>query len=97
MLDLRRSSPTYGRSAAVELSAQNRCLLFLPSGFAHGFLSLEAGSTMLYQTSSVHAPESDAGIHWAGFGFAWPAGVPVTSARDESFPPLAGFESPFFA
>lgn len=94
-LDIRRGSPTYGRAAGVELSAVNRQLLFLPVGFAHGFVSLEDGSCMVYKTDAVYEPEADAGIRWDSFGFEWPFAEPVVSPRDEAFPLLEGFESPF--
>lgn len=95
ILDLRKASPTYGKSASVELSADNRHLLFIPRGFAHGFLSLEEGSCMVYKTDAVHAPACDAGILWESFGFPWPIRQPLLSPRDAAFPPLEAFDSPF--
>jgi len=95
VVDLRRASGTCGQWHARELSASNREMLFIPVGFAHGFLSLEEGSTMVYQTSTVHSPAHDAGIRWDSIGFAWPAAQPILSGRDQKFPRLAEFESPF--
>jgi dTDP-4-dehydrorhamnose 3,5-epimerase len=99
IVDLRKNSKTYGEHFSRELSAENRVMLYIPSGFAHGFLALEAGSMMVYQTSTVHAPESDAGIHWESFGFDWPLKAanlsPILSDRDRAFPALADFASPF--
>jgi dTDP-4-dehydrorhamnose 3,5-epimerase len=95
VVDLRRESPAFGRHAARELSAANREMFFIPEGFAHGFLSLEDDTMMVYQTSTVHAPASDAGILWDSFGFDWPVRGPLVSDRDRGFPPLAGFDSPF--
>jgi dTDP-4-dehydrorhamnose 3,5-epimerase len=95
VVDLRRDSPTRGQYVSRELSAENREMFFIPEGFAHGFLSLEDDTVMVYQTSTVHAPEADAGIHWRSVGFAWPIANPVVSERDEAFPTLAGFDSPF--
>jgi len=94
-LDLRRASPAYGRFYARELGAANREMVFLPVGFAHGFLALEAGTTMVYQTSTVHSPAHDAGVHWDNFGFDWPVENPVVSERDQKFQSLAQFQSPF--
>lgn len=94
-VDLRRSSPCYGRSYAREIGAGNRELLFLPVGFAHGFLALEDVSTMVYKTSTVHSPAHDAGVRWDSFGFGWPVENPVLSERDQKFPALAEFQSPF--
>lgn len=95
VLDLRKSSPTFGRSCARELSAANREMLFIPVGFAHGFLALEDGATMVYQTSTVHSPAQDAGIVWNSFGFDWPVKSPQLSERDQQFPALTDFDSPF--
>lgn len=95
LLDLRKASPSYGCTASVELSDANRHMLFIPSGLAHGFLALESNTVMVYQTSTVHAPAHDAGIHWDSFGFVWPREKPVTSYRDAAFPPFADFNSPF--
>jgi dTDP-4-dehydrorhamnose 3,5-epimerase len=95
VVDLRKQSATYGKAFSRELSAENRVMLFIPSGFAHGFLALDAGSMMVYQTSTVHAPESDAGIHWASFGYDWPVTNAILSDRDRAFPAFADFASPF--
>jgi len=95
VLDLRRSSPMYGRSYARSLNSVNRELLFIPVGFAHGFLALVEGTTMVYQTDTVHAPAQDAGILWNSFGFSWPAPQPELSSRDAAFPPWQNFQSPF--
>jgi len=95
VLDLRKDSDTYGEAAAFELSANNGCILFIPSGMAHGFLSLEDNSGMLYATSTVHSPTHDRGIRWDSFGFEWPCIDPIISERDRSHPTFAQFESPF--
>jgi dTDP-4-dehydrorhamnose 3,5-epimerase len=95
VVDLRRESPAFGRYVSRELSAANREMFFIPEGFAHGFLSLEDDTMMVYQTSTVHAPASDAGILWNSFGFDWPVSAPLVSDRDQAFPALAGFDSPF--
>ena len=96
LLDLRKGSPSFGRSVAAELSRENRRMFFIPSGIAHGFLSLEDESLMIYKTSSVHAPAHDAGVRWDSFGFDWglPA-APIMSARDAALPPFASFANPF--
>lgn len=95
VLDLRKHSPTFGRSCARELSAASREMFFIPVGFAHGFLALDDGATMVYQTSTVHSPEHDAGVRWDSFGFDWPVKTPVMSERDQKFPALRDFASPF--
>jgi dTDP-4-dehydrorhamnose 3,5-epimerase len=97
LLDLRKDSPTFGQSCAFELSAANRHVAYIPVGLAHGFLSSEDGSCLVYKTDVVYAPESDAGIKWDSFGFDWRLGgaTPEVSERDSKHPALSEFESPF--
>lgn len=95
LLDLRRESPTLGRSHALMLDATRAEMVYMPRGIAHGFLALTDGAVLEYRTSSMHAPSHDAGIHWASFGFEWPVSTPILSPRDEAHPRLADFISPF--
>jgi dTDP-4-dehydrorhamnose 3,5-epimerase len=95
LLDLRRVSPTFGQSISLELSAQNHHVLYVPIGFAHGFLSMEDQSCLVYKTDAVHAPQHDVGIHWNSFGFEWPTDTPLISDRDLTHPMFAEFSSPF--
>ena len=94
-LDLREASSTYGKSFGVELDGARRDGVYLPRGFAHGFLTLSETALLSYHVETAYAPEYDAGIRWDGFGFAWPAGDPSLSPRDGSFPRLAEFHTPF--
>ena len=95
VLDLRRACASHGQAFARELSAAHREMLFIPAGFAHGFLALEDGSTMVYQTSTVHSPPHDSGILWNSFGFRWPVSHPILSERDGRFPAWNDFASSF--
>lgn len=97
LLDLRQESPTFGEAATFELSAINRHSVYIPKGIAHGFLSLEDNSCLIYKTDAVHAPDCDAGILWNSFGFDWPIDgmSAVISARDTSHPEFSKFENPF--
>ena len=95
VLDLRKESATCGQTFSRELSAENREMLFIPVGFAHGFLALADDTLMVYQQSGVHSPGHDAGIRWNSVGFDWPVTNPLLSARDQAFPALADFASPF--
>lgn len=95
ILDLRAGSPTYGQCASIELSADNYKAAYMPVGVAHGFCVLEDHTTMIYLTSTVHAPQSDAGIRFDSFGFDWPEQSPTLSARDLEFPGLNAIETPF--
>lgn len=95
ILDLRKDSPDYGKSAAVLLSADKASALYIPPGFAHGFLSLEDHTLMQYLVSSEHSPEHDAGIRWDSFGYDWGISDPVISERDSTLIPFGSFTSPF--
>ena len=99
-VDVRRGSPTWGEWVGTELSAENGCQLYVPAGFAHGFLTLEPECEVVYKCSDTYAPEHDAGIRWddPAIGVDWPlpAGVaPELSAKDKVQPLLAAFDSPF--
>lgn len=95
ILDLRKDSPYYGKSSAVLLSADEARTLYIPPGFAHGFLSLEDHTFMQYLVSTEHSPEHDAGIRWDSFGYDWGVSEPVISERDSTLVPFGGFTSPF--
>lgn len=96
-LDIRVRSKTYGKLCSIELQGGKPQLLFLPKGIAHGFLTLEDNSSMLYKTNKVYSPENDAGIHWASVGlkFNLPDSELIVSERDLAFPKLSEFRSPF--
>lgn len=99
-VDLRRGSPTYARWVGTELSAENGIQLFVPIGFAHGFLTLEPDCEVVYKCSDHYAPANDAGIRWddPDIAIEWPLPAGVTaelSAKDEVQPALASFQSPF--
>ena len=99
-VDLRGNSPTYGQGVAAELSAENGLQLFIPIGFAHGFLTLEAECEVVYKCSDTYAPELDAGIRWDDESVAidWPLppGIsPELSVKDCKQPAFADFVSPF--
>lgn len=97
-VDIRRSSPTYGQWAGVELSSEKNNLFWVPPGFAHGFLSLEDGTDFLYKCTGYYAPEHEHAIRWDDpeLAIAWPIeGIePQISAKDEaakSFRDTEGF------
>ena len=95
IVDLRRHAPTYGRTWSHALNAGTRELLFVPEGFAHGFLSLADDTLVSYVASRPHSPAHDAGIAWNSIGFDWPVPAPILSERDQKFPLLRDFLSPF--
>lgn len=97
-VDMRKGSPTYGQWVAAELSAKNGDQLFVPVGFAHGFLTLEPDCEVVYKCSDTYALDHDGGIAWDSVGIDWPlpAGTtPELSAKDTRQPTLADFDSPF--
>lgn len=91
IIDLRRDSSTFKRWIAVELSAVNRLMLYVPENFAHGFQTLRDETEVLYQMSEVFAPESARGVRWddPAFGIEWPLPVSVMSQSDKDTPALA--------
>ena len=95
ILDLRKDSPDYGKAKDIILTAEDHLALYIPPGFAHGFLSLENNTVMHYLVSSEHSPEHDAGIRWDSFAYDWKITDPVLSDRDKTMPPFGAFKSPF--
>lgn len=94
-VDLRRSSPTFRRWVGVRLSAQNRRCLWVPPGFAHGFLVLSDLADVLYKTTDYYAPQHERSILWsdAEVGIQWPLeGQPQLSRKDAEAPPLSRCE-----
>lgn len=91
-VDIRKSSPTFGQHVAVELSAENQRMLWVPEGFAHGFLVTSATAEFLYKTTDYYAPEFERSIAWndPALAIAWPIeGAPSLSAKDQQAPLLA--------
>lgn len=89
-VDLRRSSPTYGKWVAEELSAENRKQIFIPTGFAHGFCTLEVDTHVFYKVSAPYSPLNDFGVAWDDSDLAidWPVapGKAVLSDKDSKLP-----------
>lgn len=96
-VDLRRSSPTFGRWVGYELSADAGELLWIPPGFAHGYAVLSDGADLAYKVTEEYRPELDRGVRWddPAIGVVWPLERPVLSPRDLALPLLADIESPF--
>lgn len=84
-VDIRFGSPTLGKWVGVELSAENMRQLFIPVGFAHGFVALTEPAEILYKCSSYYSPEAEGSIAWndPDLAIPWPIHSPILSARDE--------------
>ena len=95
ILDIRKDSPTYGQAKDIILSAENHLALYIPRGFAHGFMSLEDHTIMNYLVATVHSPEHDKAIRWDSFGYDWLNESPIMSKRDQDAQCMSDFKSPF--
>jgi dTDP-4-dehydrorhamnose 3,5-epimerase len=87
IVDIRRDSPTYKKWVAVELTADNARMLYIPEGFAHGFQALADGSEVFYQMSATFHPESARGLRWndPALAIRWPLASPIVSERDAAY------------
>lgn len=95
-VDMRRGSPSFGKWEGYELSAENGYQLYVPVGFAHGFVTLEPDSEIVYKCTDYYAPETEGAVRWDSCGIEWPLSCgPILSNKDAIAPALADFDSPF--
>jgi dTDP-4-dehydrorhamnose 3,5-epimerase len=96
-VDIRMGSPTYGKWVGRELSGENRLMLYVPPGFAHGFLTLSDSADVLYKCTEEYSPADDRGIIWndPDIGVAWKMTDPVLSAKDATHPRLRDADNEF--
>lgn len=94
LLDLRKGS-SYGAVCSVELCEQRPQILFIPKGVAHGFVSREEESWMLYLVTTAYHAKCDRGVRWDSFGFDWKVEKPIVSERDQKHPALKDYQSHF--
>jgi dTDP-4-dehydrorhamnose 3,5-epimerase len=92
-VDIRRGSPTFGRSVSAILSRENHRQLFVPAGFAHGFLVLSDAATVHYKCTEYYRPDAEHVLAWndPALGIEWPNPSPLLSPKDASAPRLADF------
>lgn len=95
VIDLRKSSNTYKQHFAVELDAQKGRYLYIPSGFAHGFISLTDDTIVNYAQTSGYNQDCDCGVSYDSFGYNWGVETPVISNRDLTFMTLEEFKTTF--
>jgi dTDP-4-dehydrorhamnose 3,5-epimerase len=98
-VDIRSGSPTYGRHVSAELSAQNGLQLFVPIGYAHGFVTLEPDTEVIYKVSDFYDAGAEGGIRWNDAQLAIGWGIAESEAtisdKDAALPEFTGFRSPF--
>jgi dTDP-4-dehydrorhamnose 3,5-epimerase len=88
IVDLRETSITYKHHFGTVLTSLNRRMLYIPEGFAHGFLTLEDYTEVFYQMTEFYVPQASRGFRWndSEFSIEWPSDILVVSERDESYP-----------
>lgn len=96
-VDIRRGSPTFGKWVGRTLTLENKEALWIPPGFAHGFLALEEATLVLYKCTATHAPDAERAINYAdpAIGITWPTQPALVAPKDVAAPPLARAEYNF--
>jgi dTDP-4-dehydrorhamnose 3,5-epimerase len=102
VVDIRSGSPTYGMQLGFELNSKYQCMIYVPVGFAHGFMALENSTDVMYKVTDYYEPASDAGIIWndPDIGISWPLDAygiqnPIISPKDAALPLLKDIITPF--
>jgi dTDP-4-dehydrorhamnose 3,5-epimerase len=97
-VDIRKNSPTWGKWVGVILSEENKNAIYAPEGFAHGFCVLSEIAEVIYKTTDVYCPESEAGIIWndAELNIEWPVSAPILSEKDKKLPTLKNADIRFY-
>jgi dTDP-4-dehydrorhamnose 3,5-epimerase len=97
VVDIRRGSPNYGKWLKVELSEENRTMIFVPAGFAHGFVAISEFAEIQYKVDNEYCKAAEGGIIWndPALGIDWGAGEPILSEKDTVLLPLAGADNNF--
>jgi len=96
-VDIRRASPTFGKWESVVLSEQNKWMYWIPTGFAHGFLTLEDDTIFFYKCTNIYNKAAEGAILWCDpvLNIDWSIKNPVISEKDRTATPFTGFASPF--
>jgi len=93
-VDLRKNSPTFKKYVSIELSEDNKLMLFIPKGFAHGFLVLSKEAEVIYKVDNIYAPDYESGLLWNDeqVGIEWPIEEPILAEKDKKWPSLKQLE-----
>jgi dTDP-4-dehydrorhamnose 3,5-epimerase len=94
-VDIRKDSPTYGKHISVVLSGELKNQLWIPPGFAHGFVALEDDTLFSYKCTNVYAPNHEGCLLWNDFNIDWGISEPIISEKDQIGMRFINFESPF--
>jgi dTDP-4-dehydrorhamnose 3,5-epimerase len=96
-VDIRKNSPTYGKSIALEISEYNKLMFYIPEGFAHGFLTLEDNTIFSYKCTNFFNKESEGSLLWndVDLNIDWGNITPLLSEKDKEAPVFSTFKSPF--
>lgn len=92
VVDLRKTSETFGQHTSYILTGEDHRGLYVPPGLAHGYLTLEEGSSIHYVQSGKYSREHEAGIHYDSFGYQWPVKNPILSGKDSGLPTLSDYQ-----
>jgi dTDP-4-dehydrorhamnose 3,5-epimerase len=95
VVDLRKDSKTYKEVYSIELSSSNNKMLYIPKGFAHGFLSLEDDTMVTYHVTTGHSKEQEGGVLYSSINFDWGIEKPIVSLKDQQFETVDQYQSPF--
>ena len=95
-VDVRKESAYFNQPICVELHEKSFSALFIPKGFAHGFIANQDNTLVQYMTDTTHQPENDKGVLWSSINFNWPIKSPITSERDSSHPSIGENEWIFY-
>ena len=97
VVDIRRGSPTYTQWLSIELSEDNNLMLYIPPGFAHGFIVLSKTAEVIYKCTEEYSPEDERGIIWndPDIKISWPVENPIVSQKDKRLPALRGADNNF--
>lgn len=97
VVDIRKNSPTYGKHFSIELSEENFLMMYIPTGFAHGFATLRDNTIFSYKCTDTYHPEVEGGLPWndRDLNIQWMVENPILSEKDNKFQPFSLFISPF--